>query len=450
MSKVLIIGGGAAGMMAGVFAARNHHEVHILEKNEKLGKKVFITGKGRCNVANACDTEELFPAVMSNPKFLYSGFYSFGPQDVMNFFEEAGVPLKVERGNRVFPQSDHSSDIIRALERELKKAGAVIHLHTTVKEIVKESETDSASENQSQNEFRNEAADQESAKAKDKAGKADNTVKEKITGVILEDGTFIKGDAVIVATGGFSYQSTGSTGDGYRFARELGLKVTDISPSLVPLKTKEDYIPKLQGLSLKNTGLTIKNGKKVLYEDFGEMMFTHFGVTGPMILSASAHIGAKLAKAPNGELSAYLDLKPALTKEQLDARILREFEAGQNKQFKNVIGVLFPSSLTPVMLELGGIPAEKKIHDISREERQHFIDLIKAFPFTITGMGEFKEAIITKGGVSVKEINPGTMESKKISGLYFTGEVLDLDAVTGGYNLQIAWSTAYLAAQAIQ
>ena len=414
MSKVLIIGGGAAGMMAGVFAARNHHEVHILEKNEKLGKKVFITGKGRCNVANACDTEELFPAVMSNPKFLYSGFYSFGPQDVMNFFEEAGVPLKVERGNRVFPQSDHSSDIIRALERELKKAGAKVHLHTTVKEIVKKPEA------------------------------------EKVTGVILEDGTFMEGDAVIVATGGFSYQSTGSTGDGYRFARELGLKVTDISPSLVPLKTKEDYIPKLQGLSLKNTGLTIKNGKKVLYEDFGEMMFTHFGVTGPMILSASAHIGAKLAKAENGELCAYLDLKPALTKEQLDARILREFEAGQNKQFKNVIGVLFPSSLTPVMLELGGIPAEKKIHDISREERQHFVDLVKAFPFTITGMGEFKEAIITKGGVSVKEITPGTMESKKISGLYFAGEVLDLDAVTGGYNLQIAWSTAYLAAQAIQ
>lgn len=414
MSKILIIGGGAAGMMAGVFAARNHHEVHILEKNEKLGKKVFITGKGRCNVANACDTEELFPAVMSNPKFLYSGFYSFGPQDVMNFFEEAGVPLKVERGNRVFPQSDHSSDIIRALERELKKAGAKVHLHTTVKEIVKKPEA------------------------------------EKVTGVILEDGTFMEGDAVIVATGGFSYQSTGSTGDGYRFARELGLKVTDISPSLVPLKTKEDYIPKLQGLSLKNTGLTIKNGKKVLYEDFGEMMFTHFGVTGPMILSASAHIGAKLAKAENGELCAYLDLKPALTKEQLDARILREFETGQNKQFKNVIGVLFPSSLTPVMLELGGIPAEKKIHDISREERQHFVDLVKAFPFTITGMGEFKEAIITKGGVSVKEINPGTMESKKISGLYFAGEVLDLDAVTGGYNLQIAWSTAYLAAQAIQ
>lgn len=442
MSKVLIIGGGAAGMMAGVFAARNHHEVHILEKNEKLGKKVFITGKGRCNVANACDTEELFPAVMSNPKFLYSGFYSFGPQDVMNFFEEAGVPLKVERGNRVFPQSDHSSDIIRALERELKKAGAKIHLHTTVKEIVKKPETETG-------ETADKLPDITGEKAKI-AKAAKDTKTEKVTGVILEDGTFIEGDAVIVATGGFSYQSTGSTGDGYRFAKELGLKVTDISPSLVPLKTKEDYIPKLQGLSLKNTGLTIKNGKKVLYEDFGEMMFTHFGVTGPMILSASAHIGAKLAKAENGELSAYLDLKPALTREQLDARILREFEAGQNKQFKNVIGVLFPSSLTPVMLELGGIPAEKKIHDISKEERQHFVDFVKAFPFTITGMGEFKEAIITKGGVSVKEINPGTMESKKISGLYFAGEVLDLDAVTGGYNLQIAWSTAYLAAQAIQ
>ena len=309
MSKVLIIGGGAAGMMAGVFAARNHHEVHILEKNEKLGKKVFITGKGRCNVANACDTEELFPAVMSNPKFLYSGFYSFGPQDVMDFFEEAGVPLKVERGNRVFPQSDHSSDIIRALERELKKAGGRVHLHTAVKKVVKERTSDPET----------------------------GIEKEKITGVILADGTFMEGDAVIVATGGFSYQSTGSTGDGYRFAEELGLKVTDISPSLVPLKTKEDYIPKLQGLSLKNTGLTIKNGKKVLYEDFGEMMFTHFGVTGPMILSASAHIGSKLAKAPNGELTAYLDLKPALTREQLDARILREFESGQNKQFKNVI-----------------------------------------------------------------------------------------------------------------
>ena len=409
MSKVLIVGGGAAGMMAGVHAARNGHEVHILEKNEKLGKKLYITGKGRCNVTNNCDTEELFPAVMQNPKFLYSAFYSWNSQDVMSFFEELGVPLKVERGGRVFPESDHSSDIIRGLERALKKAGAVIHLHTEVKELKEEDGT--------------------------------------VTGVVLKDGSFLSGDSVIVATGGFSYQATGSTGDGYRFAKDMGHKVTEIEPSLVPLHTKEEYIPKLQGLSLKNVALTVKCGKKTVYQDFGEMMVTHFGVTGPMILSASAHVGRWLKK---GECRGYLDLKPALTKEQLDARVLREFDAGQNKQFKNVIGVLFPSSLTPVMLELGGIPADKKIHEISREERLGFEEIVKAFPFTITGMGEFKEAIITRGGVSVKEVQPGTMESKKVKNLYFIGEVLDLDAVTGGYNLQIAWSTAYLAAQAIQ
>ena len=423
MSKILIIGGGAAGMMAGVYLARAGHEVHILEKNEKLGKKVYITGKGRCNVTNNCDTEELFRAVMSNPKFLYSAFYSFTPQDVMEFFEEAGVPLKTERGNRVFPVSDHSSDIIRGLERELKKAGAHIHLRTVVK-TVKVSPY--------------EEPDVDEKKAHH----------SRVTGVELADGSFMEGDHVLVATGGLSYQSTGSTGDGYRFAEETGHKVTELSPSLVPLKTKEDYIPRLQGLSLKNTELTIKSGKKVLFQDFGEMMFTHFGVTGPMILSASAHIGKQLQKS--GELNAYLDLKPALTMEQLDARILREFEAGQNKQFKNVIGVLFPSSLTPVMLELGGISPEKKIHDISREERIHFEELVKAFPFTINGMGEYKEAVITRGGVSVKDIQPGTMESRKVKNFYFIGEVLDLDAVTGGYNLQIAWSTAYLAAMALK
>ena len=423
MSKILIIGGGAAGMMAGVYLARAGHEVHILEKNEKLGKKVYITGKGRCNVTNNCDTEELFRAVMSNPKFLYSAFYSFTPQDVMEFFEEAGVPLKTERGNRVFPVSDHSSDIIRGLERELKKAGAHIHLRTEVK-TVKVSP------------YEEPGVDEKKAHH------------SRVTGVELADGSFMEGDHVLVATGGLSYQSTGSTGDGYRFAEETGHKVKELSPSLVPLKTKEDYIPRLQGLSLKNSELTIKSGKKVLFQDFGEMMFTHFGVTGPMILSASAHIGKQLQKS--GELNAYLDLKPALTMEQLDARILREFEAGQNKQFKNVIGVLFPSSLTPVMLELGGISPEKKIHDISREERMHFEELVKAFPFTINGMGEYKEAVITRGGVSVKDIQPGTMESRKVKNLYFIGEVLDLDAVTGGYNLQIAWSTAYLAAMALK
>lgn len=409
MSRILIIGGGAAGMMAGVLAARRGHTVDVLEKNEKLGKKLYITGKGRCNVTNACDTEELFPAVMSNSKFLYSAFYTYGPQEVMDFFEQAGVPLKTERGNRVFPCSDHSSDIIRALERELKKAGARIYLRTEVKGV---------------------EADEKG-----------------VTGVRLTDGSFLPADAVIVATGGLSYPSTGSTGDGYRIAQETGHKLTELRPSLVPLTAKEDYIPLLQGLSLKNTGLTIKSGNKVIYKDFGEMMFTHFGVTGPMILSASAHIGRFLEK---GELNAYLDLKPALSHEQLDARVLREFEAAQNKQFKNVIGVLFPSSLTPVMLKIGGIEPEKKIHEISREERLRFEQHIKAFPFTITGMGEFKEAIITRGGVSVRDIKPGTMESRKVRNLYFIGEVLDLDAVTGGFNLQIAWSTAALAAQAIE
>lgn len=409
MSKVLIIGGGAAGMMAGVHAARAGHEVHILEKNEKLGKKVYITGKGRCNVTNACDIEELFPAMMTNPKFLYSAFYTYTNHDVIEFFENAGVPLKVERGNRVFPVSDHSSDIIRALEKELKKAGAHIHLHTEVNNVCTE-----------------------------------NNI---VTGVTLKDGRSIEADSVIVATGGISYPSTGSTGDGYRFAKETGHKVTDIKPSLVPLKTKESYIPKMQGLSLKNVELTVKNGKKVLYRDFGEMMFTHCGVTGPMILSASAHIGKQLEK---GEVKAFLDLKPALSAEQLDARILREFEAGLNKQFKNVIGVLFPSSLTPIIIQLSAIPPEKKVNEITREERQLLIELIKAFPFTITGIGEFKEAIITRGGVSVKDIQPGTMESKLIKNLFFAGEVLDLDAVTGGFNLQIAWSTAYLAAKGIQ
>lgn len=407
MSKIVIVGGGAAGMLASVFAAKNGNEVHVIEKNEKLGKKLFITGKGRCNVTNDCDTEELFKAVMNNGKFLYSAFYGFNSQDMMQFLEDAGLRLKVERGNRVFPESDHSSDVIRTLEKEMKKAGVQIHLRTEVKKILAE--------------------------------------QEKITGVMLKNGTVFEADAVIVATGGLSYPTTGSTGDGYRFAKELGHQVTELKPSLVPLKTKEAYIPQLQGLSLKNVELTVKNGKKVLYKDFGEMMFTHFGITGPLVLSASAKIGKALEK---GELQGWIDMKPALTEDQLDARILREFESGKNKQFKNVIGVLFPSSLTPVMIELGGISPEKPVHDISKEERRRFGALMKAFPFTITGMGEFKEAIITRGGVSVKEIHPGTMESKKIQNLYFIGEVLDLDAVTGGYNLQIAWSTAYLAGNA--
>ena len=409
MNKVLVVGGGAAGMLATIIAAKNGCEVTLFEKNENLGKKVYITGKGRCNVTNNCDPEELLHAVISNPKFLYSAFYSFTSQDMMQLLEDAGVPLKTERGNRVFPVSDHSSDIIHGLERLMKKYKVQIHLRSEVKNLLTE-----------------------------------NGI---VTGIQLTDNKVSTADAVIVATGGLSYPTTGSTGDGYRFAAETGHTVTECMPSLVPLTTKEAYIPLMKGLSLRNIELTVKRGKKTVYQNFGEMMFTHFGVTGPLILSASAQIGKKLEKEP---LEAFLDLKPALDAEQLDARILREFDANHNKQFKNVIGVLFPSSLTPIMIEIGGIPGEKPVHEISREERQAFGRLIKAFPFTITGMGEFKEAIITRGGVSVKEIQPSTMESKKIKNLYFTGEVLDLDAVTGGYNLQIAWSTAYAAAQAIE
>ncbi len=409
MSKVVIVGGGPAGMLAGVYAALKGHEVHLLEKNEKLGKKLYITGKGRCNVTNACDVQELFSAMESNEKFMYSAFYSYTNQDVMDFFEESGVPLKIERGNRVFPVSDHSSDIIRALERRLREAGVHVHLQTEVQEVLAEN------------------------------GRA--------KGVVIQGGKTIEADAVMVATGGLSYPATGSTGDGYRFAEETGHRLVEQIPSLVPLLAREDYVKELQGLSLKNTALTIKNGRKTVYEDFGEMMFTHCGVTGPMILSASAAVGRLLQKT---SLEAYLDLKPALSFEQLDARILREFEDAQNRQFKNVIGALFPASLTPVMLRLGKIAPEKKIHEISREERQGFVRLVKAFPFTIEGLGSFREAVVTKGGISVKDIQPGTMESRIVKNLYFIGEVLDLDALTGGYNLQIAWSTAYLAAQAVQ
>lgn len=408
MTKLLVIGGGAAGMMAAVHAARMGHEVHLFEKNEKLGKKLYITGKGRCNLTNNCPVEELFPAVIRNPKFLYSAFYTYPSQSVMEFFENAGVPLKTERGNRVFPRSDHSSDIIKGLERQLKEAGAKVYLRQEVTRILKEG--------------------------------------SQAAGIELSDGRQIKAPNVLVATGGLSYPSTGSTGDGYVFARECGHTVTDLSPSLVPLLTAEDYIPRLQGLSLKNVSLDIYRGKKRIFHDFGEMMFTHNGVTGPMILSASSQAGKWLGQE---NLQARVDLKPALTPEQLDQRILRDFQAGLNRQFKNVVTGLFPSSLTPVIIELSGISPEKKVHDISKKERMDFGNLIKAFPFTVTGMGDFKEAVITRGGVSVREVSPQTMESKKIKGLYFAGEVLDLDGLTGGYNLQIAWSTAYLAAQAL-
>ncbi len=402
MSKhVIVVGGGAAGAMAAYMAAKNGHKVTLFEKNEKIGKKIFITGKGRCNVTNACDITDFFENIPTNSKFLYSAVYSFTNQDVIDFFVEAGCPLKVERGDRVFPVSDHSSDVISALKRKLNEVSVDIKLNTTVKELM--------------------------------------ISEGKVTGVILTDGKKASSDAVVVATGGISYPTTGSTGDGYEWAKDCEHKIVEPMPALVPLETKEDWTKSLQGLSLKNVSLSFGNGKKVIYEGFGEMMFTHFGITGPLVLSASSYL-----KNANG-VQAFLDLKPALTKERLDKRILRDFDENKNKQFKNSINSLFPAKLVPVMLSLSGINPDKKINEISKEERKFFVDLIKELPMTITGTRDFKEAIITRGGVSVKDINPSTMESKKIKDLYFAGEVLDVDGLTGGFNLQIAWSTGALA-----
>lgn len=414
MSHVIVVGGGAAGMFAAIAAAKNGHQVTLYEKNEKLGKKIFITGKGRCNITNAADMEELFDAVVTNSKFLYSSFYGYTNQNVIDFFEDAGVPVKIERGNRVFPISDHSSDVIRALEREMKKVGVKVCLNTEVKSVEAE--------------------------------------KGKFNKVVLKDTTTQTADACIVATGGLSYRSTGSTGDGFRFAENVGHKVTQCFPSLVPMETKEPWICELQGLSLRNVEAKILDGKKELYKDFGEMLFTHFGVSGPLIISASSYVGKKFMDK-NGqkkELTLEIDLKPALTEEQLDQRVLRDFEENHNRQFKNAITKLFPTKLIPVMLELGGINPEKKVNSIEKEERKQFVHLIKHFRMTLTGLRDYPEAIITKGGVNVKEIDPGTMESKLVKGLYFAGEVLDLDALTGGFNLQIAWSTGYAAGNAIQ
>lgn len=416
MSKCIVIGGGAAGMLAAYSAAKHGHKVVLLEKNEKLGKKVFITGKGRCNITNACEVEDLFKNVISNPKFLYSSFYSFDNQAIVDLLEEYGCATKVERGDRVFPVSDHSSDVIAALTRALKAVGVDIRLNTMVSEI-------SISKDDS------------------------DALKGRVVGVKTSKGETLSADAVIVCTGGASYASTGSTGDGYRFAEVAGMSLVEPRPALVPLECLEEWCEELMGLSLKNVQVTILDGKKKIFQDFGEMLFTHFGVSGPLILSASSHY---VKKYYGKELPLYIDLKPALTEEQLDKRVLRDFEENINRQFKNAIGGLFPSKLIPIMIRLSGIDPDKKINEISKEERQQFVRLIKNLPLTITGTRSFAEAIITQGGVKVKEVNPSTMESKVVQGLYFAGEVLDLDAVTGGFNLQIAWSTGYLAGSSIE
>lgn len=408
MSKVLVIGGGAAGMMAAYAAGMCGHEVTLLEQNEKLGKKIYITGKGRCNFTNASPLEEIMQAVVSNPKFLYSAFYTFSNDAVMDFFENQGMPYKIERGNRAFPVSDHASDVIRALERAMKEQDVRIRLHTQVRELLIED--------------------------------------DKATGVLLTDGGKIMADSLILATGGLSYPTTGSTGDGHTMAKNSGHKIVTPRPALVPLTTKEEYILRMQGLSLKNVSLKIKDEKRVIYDAFGEMLFTHFGVSGPLVLSASSVLSRHFPR----EYQAYIDLKPALSEEVLNERLLREFLERPNQHIKAVFQQLLPAKMIPVMIELSQISMDKPVNAITKEERRRLVGLFKAFPFTITGTRGFKEAIITQGGVSVKDIDPATMESKRIKDLYLVGELLDLDALTGGYNLQIAWSTGYLAGISIK
>lgn len=412
MSKVIVVGGGAAGMMAAVAAADMGHTVTLLEKNEKLGKKVYITGKGRCNITNDSEVDNLLANVVSNPKFLYSAFYAFDSQRMMEFLQQEGLEIKTERGNRVFPMSDKSSDVIRVLQNALQKRGVEILFHCRTTGLIQRD--------------------------------------GKICGVRVDEKGIAEKelpvDAVIIATGGISYPSTGSTGDGYRFAESVGHRITSLHPALVPLNLKDDYAKAMQGLSLRNVTLSLRQGKRVIYEEQGEMLFTHFGISGPLVLSASSQIGNR----DFAELTITVDLKPALSEKQLDDRILRDFQKMKNSYFKNSLSKLLPAKMIPVIIELSKIPAEKQVNEITREERQNLVKLLKEFPLTPDSFRGYNEAIITSGGVAVGEINPATMESKKQRGLYFAGEVLDLDAVTGGYNLQIAWSTGYLAGISVE
>lgn len=408
MRSIVVIGGGPAGLMAAITAAQKYNgtpvSVTLIEKNERAGRKLMITGKGRCNVTNNCDVDTLIKNTPKNARFLYSAFSKFTPQDVMNFFEDNGVPLKTERGNRVFPVSDKAVDIVDALVNSAKKNG----VKTLCGEVL-------------------------SIALKD----------GKITGVKLKNGDTVAADSVVLATGGMSYSVTGSTGDGYKIAEKLGHTVTEIKPSLVPLECHEGYCSRLSGLSLKNVTLSVfeEGKKKPVFKEQGEMLFTHFGISGPLVLSSSAY----MRKMDSKKYTAVIDLKPALDQDQLDKRILRDFSEQTNKDFANSLDKLLPKSLIPVVISLSGIPAHTKVNQISREERTRLVTLLKNLTLNITGFRPIEEAIITSGGISVKEINPTTMESKLIEGLYFAGEIIDTDAFTGGFNLQIAFSTGYLA-----
>ena len=428
--KVAVIGCGASGMMAAIAAAEAGATVTVFEKNVKPGKKLFITGKGRCNLTNDRGREDFFAHVRRNEKFLYSAYAAFDETAVQAFFTENGCPLKTERGGRVFPASDKSSDIINVLTRKMKELSVEVRYGAEVKSLLVADTGD----------VRGIACET-----------ARNLPKGRVQWQDLPKGRVqwqeFEADAVIVTCGGLSYPSTGSTGDGYALAKSVGHTVTETTPSEVPLLIKERDCFELQGLSLRNVAVTLdaapgrpkKKRKDDTYEDFGEMLFTHFGVSGPLILAASSYYEAET------EALLSVDLKPALTFEELDARVLRDFEAAHNKQFQNALDALFPKKLIPVMIARSGIDPVKRTAEVTREERQQFVRLIKNLTFTVTGTRGFKEAVVTRGGVNVKEIDPKTMQSKLCPGLYFAGEVMDLDAVTGGYNLQIAWSTGHLA-----
>ena len=424
-------------MMAAVVAASAGSAVCLLEKNEKLGKKIYITGKGRCNFTNAAPMEDYQAAVKTNPRFLHSAFAAFSNTDMMAFVEENGVQVKVERGNRAFPVSDHASDITKALTNAMKEAGVDVRLHAAVDSLCFASDSVGT-------EGEVPTEDEKGAKKKASAKHGNR----RITGVRLKGGEEIACDAVIVATGGLSYPTTGSTGDGYRFAKEADLSLVPCHPSLVPLETEEEYTKDLQGLSLKNVKLSIYSAskKKPVYSAFGEMLFTHFGISGPLVLTASTEIYSYLQK--EGSLRAVIDLKPALSEEELSERILREINAGPKKEYKSLLRSLLPGKMADVFASVSKIPEEKTISDITKGERAALVFLLKAFPLTIAGYRDYNEAVITSGGVDCREINPSTMEAKRVPGLYFAGEVIDCDAITGGFYLQIAWSTGYLAGKA--
>ncbi len=401
--KIVVIGGGASGMMSAIMASEdNENEVVIYEKNEKLGKKIYITGKGRCNITNNSDVDNLLNNTIGNPYFMYSAYYSFNSQNVMEFFEREGLSLKTERGNRVFPKSDKSNDVIRTLEKKLRKNNVKIRLNSEVEKLICED--------------------------------------KKIVGLIV-NGVKTLCDKIIVATGGLSYSSTGSTGDGYKFAKDLGIEVTNLSPSLVSLKVKEEFAKDLQGLSLKNIKVTLKINNKKIYSHLGEVMFTHFGITGPLILTSSRYLVGSNFK--NTEI--FIDLKPSLSEGELDNRILRDFKKYNNKDFKNGLKDLLPQKMVDTIIKLSLIDPDKKINEITKRERNNLVKVLKNLKITIIDSNGYNQAVVTSGGVSVDELNPSTCESKKIRGLFFVGEVIDVDCLTGGYNMQVAFSTGYLA-----